>query len=71
MDLYIQYLFVYLFKLTWIQTCGTDDLFLFTYENHLLRDMVFFLIFSIYLFSYWKWCQQKQVELTTLFYLVI
>ena len=70
-DLYIQYVFFYLFKLTWIETCGTDHLFLFTDQNHLLWDMAFFLIFIIYLFSYWKWCQQKHVEPTTLFYLVI
>ena len=31
---------------------GTDNLFLFTYVNHLLWDMVFILIFSIYLFIY-------------------
>ena len=31
--------------------------------------MVFILIFSIYLFIYSKWCQQKQVELTTFIYL--
>ena len=62
-DLHIQYIFFYLFKLTWIETHGTDHLFLFTYENQLLWDMAFFLIFIIYLFSYWKWCQQKHVEL--------
>ena len=58
-----QYIFFYLFKLTWIETHGTDHLFLFTHENQLLRNMAFFLIFIIYLFSYWKWCQQKHVEL--------
>ena len=44
---------------------GTDHLFLFTYANDLLWDRVFVLIFSIYLFIYSKWCQQKQVEATT------
>ena len=39
---------------------GTDHLFLFTYENHLLWDMVFVLIFMIYLFIYLKWCKQMQ-----------
>ena len=38
---------------------------LFTYGNHFLWQMVFVLIFSIYLFIYSKRCQQKQVELTT------
>ena len=50
---------------------GTDHLFLFTYANHLLWDMVFVLIFSIYLFIYSKRCQQKQVELTTCLYLLM
>ena len=50
---------------------GTDHLFLFTYANHLLWDMVFVLIFSIYLFIYSKRCQQKQVEPTTCFYLLM
>ena len=31
---------------------GSDHLFLFTYANHFLLDMVFVLIFSIYLFIY-------------------
>ena len=43
---------------------------LFTYANHLLWDMVFVLIFSIYLFIYSKRCHQKQVELTC-FYLLM
>ena len=48
----IQYLFVCLFKLTSIETAGTDHLFLFTYGNHLLSHMVFVLIFTIYFFIY-------------------
>ena len=48
---------------------GSDHLFLFTYVNHLLWDMVFVWIFSIYLFIYSKRYQQKQVELTTFIYL--
>ena len=48
---------------------GTDHLFLFTYGNDLLWDMVFVLIFTIYLFIYSKRCQQKQVETTTFIYL--
>ena len=50
---------------------GSDHLFLFTYGNHLLWDMVFVLIFIIYLFIYSKPCQQKQVEVTTSFYLLM
>ena len=65
----INYLFVYLFKAMSTEAGGSDHLFLFTYGNHLLWDMVFVLIFSIYLFIYSKWCQQKQVELTTFIYL--
>ena len=57
----IQYLFVYLFKLTSIETGGTDHLFLFTYANYLLWHMVFILIFTIYFFIYWNSCQQKQL----------
>ena len=48
---------------------GSDHLFLFTYANDLLWDKVFVLIFMIYLFIYWKRCQQKQVEATTFIYL--
>ena len=47
----------------------TDHLFLFTYANHLFLQMVFVVIFSIYLFIYSKRCQQKQVEATTFIYL--
>ena len=65
----IQYLFVYLFKAMSTKAGGIDHLFLFTYANHLLWDMVFVLIFSIYLFIYSKGCQQKQVEVTTFIYL--
>ena len=65
----IYYLFVYLFKAMSTKAGGSDDLFLFTYVNHLLWDMVFVWIFSIYLFIYSKRCQQKQVELTTFIYL--
>ena len=50
---------------------GSDHLFLFTYGNQLLWDMVFVLIFIIYLFIYSKPCQQKQVEATTSFYLLM
>ena len=57
----IQYLFVYLFKLTSIETGGTDHLFLFTYANYLLWHMVFILIITIYFFIYWNSCQQKQL----------
>ena len=67
----IHYLFVCLFKLTSIETAGTDHLFLFTYGNHLLSHMVFVLIFTIYFFIYWNSCQQKQVEPTTSFYLLV
>ena len=48
---------------------GSDHLFLFTYGNNLLWDMIFVWIFMIYLFIYSKRCQQKQVELTTFIYL--
>ena len=67
----IQYLFVYLFKLTSIETAGTDHLFLFTYANDLLWHILFVLIFSIYLFTYSKWCQEIHMEPNTLFYLLI
>ena len=67
----IHYLFVYLFKVMSTQTGGTDHLFLFTYANNLLLHMVFVLIFSVYLFIYSKRCQQKQVEPTTCFYLLM
>ena len=50
---------------------GSDHLFLFTYANSFLLDMVFVLIFIIYLFIYSKPCQQKQVEPTTCFYLLM
>ena len=67
----INYLFIYLFKAMSTKTGGSDHLFLFTYANHLFRDRVFVLIFSIYLFIYSNWCQQKQVEATTCFYLLM
>ena len=42
---------------------GRDDhLFLFTFVNSFFLDMVFILIFMIYLFIYSKRCQQKQVD---------
>ena len=41
---------------------GSDHLFLFTYGNELLWEMLSVLIFMIYLFIYWKRCKQKQVE---------
>ena len=50
---------------------GTDHLFLFTYVNSFFLHMVFILIFSVYLFIYSKQCQQKQVEVTTCFYLLM
>ena len=50
---------------------GTDHLFLFTYANIFFLDLIFVVIFSIYLFIYSKRCQQKQVEATTCFYLVM
>ena len=65
----IHYLFVYLFKAMSTKAGGRDHLFFFTYGNHLLWDMVFIWIFIIYLFIYSKWCQQKQVEMTTFIYL--
>ena len=55
----------------WTKAGGTDHLFLFTYANDLLWDMVFVLIFIIYLFIYSKRCQQKQVEPTTCLYLLM
>ena len=67
----INYLFVYLFKVMSTKAGGTDHLFLFTYANSLLLHMVFVLIFIIYLFIYSKWCEQKQVEPTTCFYLLM
>ena len=48
---------------------ATDHLFLFTYGNCFLLDMVFLLIFSIYLFIYSKRSKEKQVEPTTSIYL--
>ena len=51
------------------KTGGTDHLFLFTYVNSFFLDLVFVVIFSIYLFIYSKQCQQKQVEQTTFIYL--
>ena len=65
----INYLFLYLFKAMSTKAGGSDHLFLFTYGNHFLWDMVFVWIFSIYLFIYSKWCQQKQLELMTFIYL--
>ena len=50
---------------------GTDHLFLFTYANSFFLDLVFIWIFSIILFIYLKRCQQKQVEPTTCFYLLM
>ena len=67
----IQYLFVYLFKAMSTKAGGSDHLLLFTYANDLLLHTVFILIFSIYLFIYSKQCQQKQVEATTCFYLLM
>ena len=61
----IQYLFVSLFKAMSTKAGGTDHLFLFTHANHLLWEMVFVLIFIVYLFIYWKRCKQKQVEAMT------
>ena len=69
--LYIGYLFVYLFKLTSIETGGTDHLFLFTYVNNLLWHILFVLIFSIYLFTYSKQRQDIHMETNTLIYLLI
>ena len=65
------YLFVYLFKVMSTKAGGTDHLFLFTYANSLLLDMVFVLIFIIYLFIYSKRCKQKHVEPKTCFYLLM
>ena len=67
----IYYLFVYLFKAMSTKAGGSNHLFLFTYGNHFLLHMVFVLIFIIYLFIYSKRCQQKQVEPTTCFYLLM
>ena len=39
---------------------GTDHLFLFTYANNLLWDIVLVLIFIIYFFTSSKRCQQQQ-----------
>ena len=50
---------------------GTDHLFLFTYANSVFLEMVFILIFSVYLFIYSKRSKQKQVEPTTCFYLLM
>ena len=58
----IQCLFVYLFKTMSTKAGGNDHLFLFTYANTFILDLVFVVIFSIYLFIYSKRCQQKQVE---------
>ena len=68
---HIEYLFIDLFKVMSTKAGGTDHLFLFTYENEWLSDMVFVLIFSIYLLIYSKQCQQKQVEPITCFYLLM
>ena len=46
----IYYLFIYLFKAILRKAGGSNHLFLFTYVNHLLRDVLFLLIFIIYLF---------------------
>ena len=67
----IHYLFVYLFKAISTKASGTNHLFLFTYANSFLLDTVFVLIFIIYLFIYSKRCQQKQMEATTCFYLLM
>ena len=67
----IQYLFVYLFKAMSTKAGGNDHLFLFTYANSFFLDLVFIWIFSIILFIYLKRCQQKQVEPTTCFYLLM
>ena len=67
----IHYLFVYLFKAMSTKAGGSDHLFLFTYGNHFLFDMVFVLIFIIYLFIYSKRCQQKHLEVTICFYLLM
>ena len=50
---------------------GSDHPFLFTYANSFILDLGFVVIVSIYLFIYSKWCQQKQVEPTTCFYLLM
>ena len=39
-----------------------DHLFLFTYVNSFFLDIVFVVIFMIYLFIYSKPCQQKQMD---------
>ena len=65
----IQYHFVYLFKARSTKAGGSDHVFLFTYVNDFFLHMVFVLILSVYFFIYSKRCQQKQVELTTCFYL--
>ena len=67
----IQCLFVYLFKAMSTKAGGTDHLFLFTYVNSFFLEMVLVLIFMIYLFIYTKRCQQKKVEATTCFYLLM
>ena len=67
----IDYLFVYLFKAMSTKAGGSDHLFLFTYANSFFLDLVFVLIFSVYLFIYLKRCQQKQLEVTTCFYLLM
>ena len=48
----MNYLFVYLFKAMSTKAGGSDHMFLFTYANIFFWDMVFVLIFIIYLFIY-------------------
>ena len=67
----IEYLFVYLFKAMSTTADGSDHLFLFTSANSFFLDLVFVIIFMIYLLIYLKRCQQKQVESTICFYLVM
>ena len=67
----IEYLFLYLFKAMSTKAVGSDHLFLFTYANSFFLDLVFVLIFSVYLFIYLNRCKQKQLEATTFFYLLM
>ena len=52
----IHYLFIYLFKVMQTKPGRADHLFLFTYANSFLLDLVFVVIFIIYLFIYSKRC---------------
>ena len=67
----IQYIFVYLFKLTWTKAAQVTTYFYLLMQISYWLHVVFILIFIIYLFIYSTWCQQQQVEVTTCFYLLM